>query len=144
MVEHNLLSNITETELAYIAGLIDADGCISASKFKSKYSYVYVRVRVCMTDKSVIDFLASRVGGRTCIMKRRPPRRPIFQWQLCGRSNMVFLQRLHPYLLIKKHIAHLALELIEKQSGSYYNNEQEEIYLHIKFLNRKGINKLSN
>src|SRR2546428_375255 len=63
---------VSDAELAYAAGLIDGEGCITIdkcggksrfTKYKSRNAGLILRVRVYNANKRLIAFLAERFGG---------------------------------------------------------------------------------
>lgn len=106
-----------ERELAYTAGLIDGEGTIRHARNS------YWQVRISMTDKEIIDWL-SEMGG-TVNREHRPPRKPIYVWQLNAQGQVLtFLQEVLPYMKLcakrdraRAAIEELALRRLAKGEG---------------------------
>ena len=108
-----------ETVLAYIAGIVDGEGCITARKQHKSVGYTTeaagmgVSVFVVSTDKNLIDFLVSYFPAYVGI--KRETRRKCRQAFAFHVSSMLgvgrFLEPLLPYLLVKKEQALLAIEI---------------------------------
>lgn len=128
-----------KTSFAYIAGLIDGEGHISLIKHKAyddrlkKYSenaYVYsVRVGITNTDKGMIDWLVSTVGGNVTKDKSNRTKQ-IYRWTFNGTSKLEhFLLSVIPYMRIqcKKERAKIVLEYV-RLKGERNPSAREEMY----------------
>ena len=103
------------TTLAYLAGVIDSDGFVSAARGTHKGRLYYgAVVGIAGTDRKPHDLAASFFGGRVrCYLPKaeRSHHKPQFQWQRYGESARPVLEAVLPYLLVKRSRAVLALEL---------------------------------
>ena len=70
-------SRMTVAELAWVAGLIEGEGCFFVTERKTeKYGpYRYARVTVCMTDRDILELLQA-VTGVGIIEKMRERKNP--------------------------------------------------------------------
>lgn len=111
---------------AYLAGLFDGEGCIDLQRVYSKPPYenkLYVRprVRMCMSDN--VLFLAAQLqaefGGHIGRRKSQNARQQsswVLEW--LNRDDIIaILERMLPYLVLKKGQAKLALWWLENGSG---------------------------
>ncbi len=133
--------DISSTDLAYIAGIVDGEGCIYASwRYKNKSYQDHVKMTVAficnMTDKNVLEFIASRFNLK--IYDGRGTKRKAYRIYIAGAKQLnLFLIPLLPYLVGKKHIAELALKVIEtfnergKREVSELNVEKRQKYWNI-------------
>jgi hypothetical protein len=103
------LADLTEAEMAYIAGIVDGEGCIQAH-YKRKLA---LRLEVGNTDRVLIDWLELKLGGRITTIPREHPRRTIFLWRLASLEAVPVLKALLPYLIVKKRQAELFIELAD-------------------------------
>ena len=103
---------LTETEKAYIAGIIDGEGCISlgfGNSVGNNRGAFYGRIAVEMACKSVPEWLYIKIGG-TLSNRKRPHRVPImWQWRISGKNSRILLKEVIPYLVEKKKEADLYL-----------------------------------
>lgn len=101
--------------LAYLAGVIDSDGYISATRSTHKGRLYYgAAVGIAGTDRQPHDLAASIFGGnvrRYVPTKERVHHKPQFQWQRWGESARPVLEAVLPYLRVKRDRAALALEM---------------------------------
>lgn len=139
-----------ETDIAYIAGIIDGEGCITVSicspylKHK-EVSQVYAPIiRVAMTDKNIIYWLQNITGeGNIYFIKSRNYRhKDIWDWRLSTGNGARLLKQIKPYLKVKRLQAELFIELAEIRSQSgrtrYKPERQLEIVKQIQALNKRG------
>lgn len=96
---------MTDTQLAYIAGIIDGEGHVG-SQLTGGGEYPNPLVQVCMVAPHVIEFLHLHCGGG-CTRNNKD----LFVWYVTGKAVADFLTVILPYLLIKKTAAELAIKL---------------------------------
>lgn len=90
--------------LAYIAGLLDAEGCIS----RTHYGAYIVAVK--MTHRPVIEWLAQIGGWMGSERRAHGNRKAIYVWQVHRvRDVVAFLAPLLPYLRILRPAAEAAI-----------------------------------
>lgn len=76
---------MTETEAAYVAGLLEGEGCFDFNAGDPRYP----RIRCETTDRDVADKLVELVGGRISLSKRRQAHhKQAYMWFLNGRDNV--------------------------------------------------------
>lgn len=116
-----LLDEASETDLAYMAGIIDGEGSVSiwstrrnanARNDGSAPAWV-LEVVVVNTDKTLIDWCEARFGGSSNL-RRRPPEKSfwkdVYRWRCSGIHAEALLRRVRPWLIIKASQADLAFE----------------------------------
>jgi hypothetical protein len=68
-------------------------------------------------------------------------------WQLVSQRACDFAKVIEPYLIIKKERAQILMEWPKQKPGNHYSNKearnlirakQQELYLHMKGLNKRG------
>lgn len=115
------------TTLAYLAGIIDADGTIGIKR--SSYSARVVgdstqptyseRVCVRQVEPHAVDLLHSLFGGRRGTTKPSAKRgRPLHEWQVTDMKAAACLRAVLPYLRIKAEQARNCLALREVKEAS--------------------------
>jgi hypothetical protein len=137
---------------AYVAGLVDGEGCISISHDRrKKKSWFYPRVDVGMTLRAKLDSLACLYGGT--VRKTRDATdkwEEAWAWAVMTRKASAFLEKILPLLHIKTEQARLAL-LVQKTAdllprrpngGAAWNEEARNkcaaLQIMIQELNQKG------
>ena len=150
----------TDFRLAYAAGLMDGDGCISLVKgsratFNGNRVYWYIVVTVGMAKKGlpVLEMLRSLFGGKVEKCRAETLRHAAkYRWRLHGRGATTFLWAICPFLVLKQEQAQLALRLEElrasikrgkSEKGQRWwtpekEAEAEQLHQRAKELNRKG------
>lgn len=100
---------------AYAAGLIDGEGHIGIQESKNKStSYFYVEVTVGMSDKArpILEALHEEFGGTVNHGRKESEKwAASMKWRIGGESAIAFLQRVQPFLMLKREQATTALEL---------------------------------
>ncbi|MCJ7828131.1 MAG: LAGLIDADG family homing endonuclease [Dehalococcoidia bacterium] len=80
--------------LAYTAGIMDGEGCISITCNKKKSSRkgieYRIRVNVANTNEWLVNWLKFNFGG--CVTKARPREncKQMYQWVLSSKAPLIF------------------------------------------------------
>jgi len=144
-----IMKELTDTQKAYIAGIIDGEGCISMSKIKSRNSTsIRARIMIANANTLLLDWLYE-VTGIGAIHehcndrnnKRGWKKQRI--WTIYTKQGVELLRAILPYLIIKQRQAKLFIELhdIQKKSSralKFNEVRQEEILKEIHELNWRG------
>lgn len=126
-------------EIIYLAGLFDGEGtiCIQRDVRKDKENGRYggatytVTVRIGMIQKEPIDSYKKVFGvGYLDEEKTYHQFRPMYRWSARKRSEVQsFLERIEPFLRVKKAQARLALRYFEEiPIGKRYVNQGPEMW----------------
>ena len=107
-----------ETELAYLAGLLDGEGTVAAIRRKrrikdhpEKHGDVYVlTVSIYNTHEPTVRWVHGQLAG-SLIETHRERYRSIWRWQCQQTAARDVLVTLLPYLRIKNQQARVAIEL---------------------------------
>jgi len=96
-----------DTEIAYLAGIIDGEGCIyDGTNNKSNNSW---RLTINTTDLSLFHWLESKLGKGCSYRERRRDksnRRQLYTFQAVAINDVLeILEYVSPYLIIKKEKA---------------------------------------
>lgn len=114
---------LRDTEWAYLAGFIDADGCISANTRK-KWSNYYPRVSVSQVEPDYLEFIHSTFGGA---LRHRAPsgvgRNMIWNLQVPSGGSRMLLTGILPYLKYKRPQAEIALIITGHPKAEQLNEE---------------------
>jgi len=103
---------VTDCEfLAYVAGFVDGEGCISLTLKRNKdYFTVHVKIIIANTNFAIIKLLKEKFGGYIGHQKGVANKRTVYNLQLSYNRAIVFLEKIYPYLIIKRKQAELAFE----------------------------------
>jgi hypothetical protein len=102
---------LTDVELAYLAGFVDADGSIGVVTVAKTKQYVG-QIAVSNCNKAIIDLFVKHFGGR--VRKRHwknPKWKPNYEWKLTAKKAAFVIDAIRPFLFIKSRQAELVLEL---------------------------------
>jgi sortase (surface protein transpeptidase) len=135
---------LSETDVAYIAGILDGEGSIYISRDSRNGSF-YGCVQLGMTDNIVVPWLTKVLNYKYNKVNRNPDNHKdcnVFRIQ--GKQAVALLIRCLPYLKLKNNQAMIILELVFLQS--YYHNkegisnweQQNNLYEKMRLLNKKG------
>lgn len=156
----NIRPSITpeEWEFAYIAGLIDAEGCFRVKKWlpKNKPNYVYtISLEIGNTNKLFFEWLMMRFGGSlTFIKSSQDNKKNSCIWSLQSKRLNFFLPSIVAFLKTKKPVCNKLIEFhgtIKSNGGDRHSEvfkktyqdiitRREVIVNEIHILNAKGHN----
>lgn len=138
---------LSDTQWAYLAGIMDGEGSFSIARGGRKPSYGHpkgyvnwqLKISIGNTNENLHEWLLEYVGGAKYLGHRSKTDKHKFgyNWQLHGKGNMkAFIEGVLPYLVLKKKQAILALESIAVEGKNPKLREKQ--WLQMKALNRKG------
>jgi len=112
-----------ELSLQYIAGFFDGEGSIVIWKRREKKSpreyNINLEVRINNTNKIVIDKINTLIGGNIRI-KSKKDCKPCYEIIISNyRGILNFLEKIYPYLVVKKEIAKLTIEFCRSRLKNY-------------------------
>lgn len=120
---------MTDTQAAWVAGIVDGEGCIGI--FKARKSY-RLTLAVSMTHKPTIERLKSllKVGSITHNKSASSKWKDSWSLHISGEDAVAVIRRLLPYLFTKRAQADLAIEygekcLHERRVGEWVSEEKE-------------------
>ncbi|MDE2439204.1 MAG: hypothetical protein KGN01_07495 [Patescibacteria group bacterium] len=141
---------MTETEKAYLAGILDGEGSISLTlnypKKRKGMILITPRVTIASTSQPLIDWLKLKLTdlGAYTLHKQGKDRRVccliIFSWR-----SLRLIKTIYPYLIIKKDRATLLFnfwDIRKTHLGKPYSKEEIEIALTLRSINIAGRNPL--
>ncbi len=154
--------NLTKTEKAYIAGIIDGEGSIGIYKHrrpKSTKGYTYENSLIVVNTNTILmNYLKEKLGGS--IRERKKPKlnwKLSYSWQVYCNSCYSILKQILPYLQIKKKRTELSIEFYEilsslkqdhrwtlkksgvkRSIGKTYTDRMHQIYDELREINRCG------
>jgi hypothetical protein len=117
----------------YIAGFLDADGCISVNFKKGLYKPLLgVSFSQQTSRDEVLLLIRESIGGGS-LVKQTVKEKEYSQLVFSGSSAMALLSRIAKYLVVKKHYAYVCMELVKSGKpidpieGRKYLKEQRKI-----------------
>ena len=153
-----IISTMSETDKAYLAGIIDGEGCISIYNVRSYYT---VRIQIDNTNYFLISKIASLLGLKKrgdgsyfnidlCKLKQHKNQKEIWSIRISS-INFVFyiLSAVSKYLVVKKGQCDLVLSFIDlykkykeggghASSGCLNDNKILKIVDRVRELNIRG------
>ncbi len=145
------MNSLTCAESAYIAGIIDGEGCISMSKIKTRNSFsIKKRIMVANSNLLLIDWLHKTTGVGTvnehCNGRNTQNGwKKQHIWYLTSKTGVELIHQIMPYLILKKQQAELFTEMfylqnLSRRSSKFNEPRQEDILKEMHVLNQRGLN----
>lgn len=102
-----------EIEMAYIAGILDGDGSFSILKGPTSY---HPCIQLSNAFKEMSEYLFDKFEGSKRIKKpQQPHHKPLYVWSVRGLGSAKnVLNKVLPYLVLKKERAKFMMDFIEK------------------------------
>lgn len=99
---------------AYVAGLIDGEGCmgIYAKKYTNSSIPWRPHLSVTLTNLETLNYLSREYGGRVWKHASRPNRKPCWRWMLTGKTALYFVATTYPWLIVKRREAEVMLDVL--------------------------------
>jgi hypothetical protein len=143
---------VNRDAVAYLAGIIDGEGCIGIGK---RGKYISPTLQITNTSEDLAKWLIQTCGGRCYYsVDKRPPRKPCWHSSVAGQIARDIIEAVQPFLIIKAKQAKLILENYGTVSRQPKRNSlgrltcvmtEEEIALNrqladqMRLLNRRGV-----
>ena len=103
-----------DTELSYLAGMVDADGSVILRLDKTRYR---LRLYVYNTYQPLMDWLEENFGGRAVALPQRIDHHKVeYQWYLDSGPAVDLMKRIVPHMIVKRERAELAIEAWESRA----------------------------
>jgi hypothetical protein len=105
------LTQISAIDVAYMAGLIDGEGCIHISRDnKNGHVYYTLILTIANSDPRMLLWIEERFGGKVVPKTRcKSNRLQAWAWSVVSREAETVLRLITTYLVSKKDQAELAL-----------------------------------
>lgn len=119
-----------DTELAYLAGIIDGEGFVSVRQQEER-NRLSMQVGMITTDLPMIEWVHSRFGGK---VYHRPPNqkhpnwKPKYEWRMSATLIDILIPEIRPYLIIKAHHADLLMNLRELYKVRTFHTVPPELH----------------
>lgn len=146
---------MTDTELAYLAGIVDGEGCFFIGLFRTKATKnllnYHTYIKISNTEKSLIDWVHEKAGA-TNIQQDRLSRKSLFDRrcyssQITGTTLDALLPKIYPYLIIKRRQCEIMMRmrstftphrrLQKKQISQETHDIRYQCYLEIRSINSR-------
>lgn len=136
---------LTPEQAAYVAGVIDGEGCITTSGHRG------FRVQIANTNRPWLETLSGWVGGTIHGHRGRFNKRPSFSLSLTIRESQEALAQCQPFLMLKQQQAALFFEWIDlraryantinpgHRSDPAYVEGERTIRARLHVLNKRGV-----
>ena len=132
---------MTEAERAYLAGILDGEGCLAiykqfqkATPIRAARWHFFPRVTVGNTRLELLFWLKQKLGGAVNVNTKQIGRRKTgYRWTCSDRRAIEVITLALPYLLLKRSQAELILSFRAKRIS------REDAFAQSSTLNRRGV-----
>jgi hypothetical protein len=142
------------TDLAYMAGLVDGEGCFFMCKLPKKKGDGYVTehyrglLKIDNTDPSLLDWIDETFSGtasaRCRFTSSRKFERQVFTWTATGDRLLDLCEQILPYLTIKKKQCLLMIKFRKTYTAKLGSNKLSEEAIAIRQICLEDIRKLNS
>jgi len=132
------LKSLSSEEAAYLAGLVDGDGCVTITYGIDRY--YQPTVQISLTNYFTIKSLCDLYGGSYSCPSRIPPRRAVYVW--CWNYEMMkcYLPKILSFMFVKTEQTEILLDCLCTHQ-KWKNQDKlffQTMYRRIRKLNQKG------
>lgn len=121
------MAEVTEKEMAYMAGFFDGEGSIGVYQMLSRP--YYVRLNVYQVDRRPLDMLQRAFRGQVSQHPDQPNRKRAYRWQLADQSAIrSALASMSPFMIVKRDEALLAIRFIEARVSTATSSRGRPTY----------------
>jgi hypothetical protein len=134
---------ILQTDLAYLAGLIDGEGTISCSVHKNKKGFLALHKQLSIFNTNIVlmSWITSRFSGTVHSRIRSEKWKEEHQVKWSATEASVILELVLPYLVIKREQAEIFIALHKTKSNSVSietHEYRQRLCDRIQELNKRG------
>jgi len=135
----------SETDWAYLAGVIDSDGSIILTPVNPKKQPNSLRPIVSITNRdfAMLKWIKDTFGGWLSTINHPSLGRP--RWRIAYVLQISYkqgcrgiLQGILPFLKVKQRQAEIVLEFTNRPNHIKYTSEEWQLYHKVKELNMRG------
>ena len=123
----------------YLAGLIDAEGCISLYENKRSFD---PKIQIANTDMRMFDIVLNATGGSVSLSKRE--NRALGNWNMPAEFLGRYLTSILPYLVTKKQQGELLLQYLDRRKVLSDEEVRESYIKEFRRLNFRGLSPTAN
>lgn len=123
--------DLTKTEWAYFAGIIDGEGSLTIGSYAQTAKGTPTfnsALGISNTEEALIDWVVARFGGAKMTYTRsqtpKNARRTVYRWQVTGHKLLAICQAVLPYSVIKKRQLEIMIEFQKSYSLREYKKGQ--------------------
>src|SRR6267142_3484503 len=137
------IPKLSETDLAYLAGIVDGEGCFQI--ITNKHGIHVPELSISMADREALDWMSNIMSvnvGRTYRGVTRPTHRIQFKVRITGQMLCALCARIVSFLRVKKRQACVICEFAHTydptraQISSIIRDKREKLRRQIKALNK--------
>ena len=109
------MKKTNKEDLIYIAGLFDGDGCVEVVKLKVNDRISirhWLRTHISNTNKTILLYFKKKFGGKLYNNQtaKKSHHTLCWNWTLTTNQALNFLEKVYPYLRIKRDVAKLGIK----------------------------------
>jgi len=137
---------MTDKEIGYIAGMIDADGCIGSQK-NSKCRTYRPYVVIVQKNPVTLHWFQNKFGGSIMKVYRNHPsgKKQYFRWMAVNQKAVDMLKLCQDCLVEKKAQAILAIQMVEVTGcGKFRGKKLPDWIIEKQFEFHKSIGRLNS
>lgn len=131
-----IMNQLTPEKAAYIAGIVDGEGCISAvHDHPDRGNSIRLELKIANTNRPLLESIQTDLGeGRIQSVKRYSSRhKPCFELRVHGEKAQRSVKQLLPFLRVKMQQAELLCSVKMREGNTHMETLQR-----FRELNKRG------
>jgi hypothetical protein len=143
-----------DTDLAWMAGIIDGEGCITITRRSGPRHVNSLYLRIANTNETMILRITELFRGAKVYysVDKRPQNKPVYIWQKSGKPAAEILKQVFPYLVAKRAQAEIAIAFTALPRVKYPKGgtpadlvgQRKVLYDKIRVLNQVGTKRVES
>jgi hypothetical protein len=120
--------NLTQHQLAYIAGFLEGDGSFQIMKYKSKTCGIVYEYRISgyNTKEEVIKWLVDNIGGYYAKVATSPRQKEPYHWNIKNQEAIKLAEQIYPYIIAKQDELNIWLQYAHDIISNRTNKRTQE------------------
>jgi len=114
-----------KTDLAYIAGIVDGEGCISTYLCR-KREVVHIKLAISNTSKTLMKYLSNKLDFGFRESKKHINRKQQYRMIFTNKKAISLIKKIYPYLIIKNPYSKLMLKFCFNKQGVHLTEDELE------------------
>ena len=116
-------TGMTESKIAYLAGLFDGEGCVTYKQYLSskrkdrpiRYLCWRIQLEIVMTDKNTVQWCCDNFGGNLCLKPRKNIYKMQYRWRRGFKDAFKVAKQIIPFAVTKKEKLEKIIKHYDKQ-----------------------------
>lgn len=127
---------MTKTKLAYLAGLLDGEGCFSILRGGKTGECYSITIKITNSNLGLLRWVQANCGGHIHQYPKHHNWKDIFQWSLYASNAVQLVRKVRSFLVAKQRQADILL-CFRNPKHPIDLASKSQLYLELRKLNKR-------